>query len=125
MKQNESRKENARRLLRQMIAAGVNRNEMVDEIGCSRWMLYLWLKGRHTPSPESYERIERAHSKFVKDEIPSLKEVVAGVELCGVDVAKALKCTRASVSNWKASRASPQARYRSKLVELYERHVLA
>ena len=119
MKQIDSRKIDAAKMLRKMFAAGINQQEVADVIGCSRWMLSLWLQKRHEPSPENYAAIERAYNKFTPDMLTRIDAIVRTLEEVGVDLKKELDCTPSSLRNWRNGRSSPQSRYRSRLVELY------
>lgn len=121
----ELRKKDIRRMLKSMIDAGIRQEEMSRAIGCSRWMLTLWLKKQHAPSDESYEAIKKAHAKFQPERLPKPGRMVKLLSQHGIDLLDKIKCSQTSLEAWTTGRHQPQARYRSKLVDLYRRHVEA
>ena len=116
-------KNEASRMIHEMIKAGINQNEIAAEIGCSRWILSLWLKKRHEPSVENYKAIVRAYSMFAPDKLPNMSTIVRKLEKAGVNIRKELDCKKGSVSNWRKAKTAPQGRYRARLVKLYEQTV--
>ena len=110
-------------MLNEMIDAGINQNEIVKAIGCSRWALALWMRHGQVPSPPMYAAIKKAHRRFAPKNIPKTSTAIRNLESLGVNLEKELNCTKGSLVNWRADRTAPQSRYRTKLVELYREKV--
>lgn len=114
------------RMIRELLNRGIRYEEITGVARVSRWILNLWLDGRHEPSEENYEAVKKAYEKFAPWNMTTVPKMISelmtnGFTTTGLRAALG-GVAKDTLRGWHEGSRAPQAKKRQRLERLYKKH---